>query len=117
MKKLLLFVIFLLQAVVQPFAFDAKSIHNVSIDTKNCTLTKDGRVFPLYGKVQIVDAFPDVTVKLVDAFADIDVQLVNSFPDDCGEVQLVDVFPDVRVQIVESFPGLEVKLVESFPGF
>ena len=79
MKKLLLLVIFLLQVVVQPFAFDAKSIHNVSIDTKNCTITKDGRVFPLHGKVQIVDAFPDFTVKIVDAFADIDMQLVNSF--------------------------------------
>lgn len=72
--------------------------------------------FKLYGKVQIVDAFPDVKVQIVDAFPDLKVQVVSSFPDDCGEWQFVDAFPDVKVQIVDAFPDVKIQYVSSFPG-
>jgi len=70
----------------------------------------------LYGKIQFVESFPDITVKVVDSFADLKVKIVDSFPDDCGEWEIVDSFPDLKVKIVESFPDIEIKFVESFPG-
>ena len=86
------------------------------IDKQNCTFTKDGKTFKLYGKVQIVNSFPDIKVQIVDSFSDVDVQIVNSFPDNCGKVQIVNSFPDVKVQIVNSFPDIKVRIVNSFPG-
>jgi hypothetical protein len=70
----------------------------------------------LYGKIQFVESFPDITIKVVDSFADLKVKIVDSFPDDCGEWEIVDSFPDLKVKIVESFPDIEIKFVESFPG-
>jgi len=70
----------------------------------------------LYGKIQFVDSFPDMTVQVVESFPDLKVKIVNSFPDDCGEWQIVDSFPDIKVKIVESFADIKVKFVESFPG-
>ena len=87
------------------------------IDKKNCTYTnKDGKTFNLYGKVKIVESFPDIKVQIVESFPDIEVKLVESFPNDCCKFKLVESFPDVKVQIVESFPDIKVKIVESFPG-
>lgn len=60
----------------------------------------------LYGKVQVVDAFPDIKVQVVDAFPDIRVQVVTAFPDQCGKWQFVDAFPDIKIQYVDAFPGL-----------
>jgi len=82
------------------------------IDFETCTFNG----FPLYGKVKIVESFPDITVQIVESFPDIKIKIVNSFPDDCGEWQIVESFPDVKIKIVESFPDLKVKFVESFPG-
>jgi hypothetical protein len=70
----------------------------------------------LYGKIQFVESFPDLTIMVVESFPDLKVKIVDSFPDDCGEWQIVDSFPDVKIKIVESFPDLEIKFVESFPG-
>ena len=70
----------------------------------------------LYGKVQIVDAFPDIKVEIVDAFPDIKVKWVDAFPDDCGEWQEVEAFPDFKIQIVDAFPDLKVQEVDAFPG-
>ncbi len=86
------------------------------IDKLNCTITKDGKTFPLYGKVQIVNSFPDIKVQIVKNFSDVQVQIVNSFPTDCGKVQIVNSFPDVKVQIVNSFPDVKIEVVNSFPG-
>ena len=87
------------------------------INKENCTYTnKDGKTFNLYGKVKIVEHFPDIKVQVVDSFEDLDVKLVESFPDQCGKVKIVESFPDVKVQIVEHFPDIKVKIVESFPG-
>ena len=82
------------------------------IDFENCTFNG----FPLYGKVKIVESFPDIKVQIVDSFPDLKVQLVNSFPDDCGKWQIVESFPDVKIKIVDSFPDIKIKFVESFPG-
>ena len=44
----------------------------------------------LYGKVQIVDSFPDFKVKVTTSFPDLKVKMVTSFPDECGEWQMVE---------------------------
>lgn len=70
----------------------------------------------LFGKIQFVEAFPDITVQVVESFPDLKVKIVDSFPDICGEWQIVDSFPDIKVQIVESFADIKIKFVESFSG-
>ncbi|MDR2972463.1 MAG: hypothetical protein LBU83_11135, partial [Bacteroidales bacterium] len=70
----------------------------------------------LYGKVKIVDVFPDFKVKIVDVFPDLKVKFVDVFPDSCGKWQIVDVFPDFTIQIVDVFPDFTIKLVDVFPG-
>jgi hypothetical protein len=70
----------------------------------------------LFGKIQIVDSFPDVKVQKVDSFPDIKVQWVDSFPDAPGKWQKVNSFPDFKVQFVDSFPDYKVQFVDSFPG-
>ena len=86
------------------------------IDAAACTITADGKTFPLAGKVQYVDAFPDFTVRWVDAFADLHVKDVDAFPDDCGLWQEVDAFPDFKVKVVNAFEDLKVRRVDAFPG-
>jgi hypothetical protein len=80
--------------------------------TKNCTY----KGMKLYGKIKIVDNFPDIKIKIVENFPDLKVKIVDNFPDKCGEWQIVDNFPDLKVQIVENFPDIKVKFVENFPG-
>lgn len=70
----------------------------------------------LHGKVQFVEAFPDIKIQYVNAFPDIKVKMVEHFPDDCGEWQTVEHFPDFKVQVVSAFPDIKVQLVEHFPG-
>ena len=70
----------------------------------------------LYGKVQVVNSFPDFKVKVVSSFPDLKVKKVSSFPDDCGEWQFVNSFPDFKVQFVDSFPDFTIQYVSSFPG-
>lgn len=70
----------------------------------------------LWGKVKVVDSFPDVKVKVVDSFPDLKVKTVDSFPDACGKWKFVDSFPDVKVKFVDSFPDVKIKFVDSFPG-
>ena len=71
---------------------------------------------PLYGKIELVDSFPDVKVQIVSAFPDLKVQLVNNFPNKCGQWQIVTAFPDTKVKIVESFPNIKIQYVDAFPG-
>lgn len=70
----------------------------------------------LYGKVKVVNSFPDIKVKVVNSFEDLDVQKVNAFADKCGKWQFVDSFADFKVQFVDSFPDITIKYVQSFPG-
>ena len=112
MKKLLIIALFAFMTV--PMMGQS---NGTKINKDNCTVTtKDGKTFNLYGKVKIVDAFPDLKVQIVDSFEDVDIKLVDAFPDQCGKVKLVQDFPDVKVQIVTSFPDIKVKLVDAFPG-
>ena len=72
--------------------------------------------YPLYGAIEIVDSFPDITVKEVTSFPDLKVELVSSFADDCGEWEIVESFGDVKIQFVDSFADIEIEYVTSFPG-
>ena len=88
----------------------------VKIDKENCTITKDGKTYKLYGKVKIVDSFEDIKVKIVDSFEDADIKIVDAFEDSCGKVKIVEHFEDVKVKIVDSFEDIKVKIVNSFEG-
>jgi len=81
-------------------------------DTTGCSY----KGFKLYGKIQVVDSWPDIKVQIVESFPDLKVKVVENFPDDCGEWQFVDSWPDLKVQFVEHFPDIKIKFVESFPG-
>ena len=63
---------------------------NEDIDPETCKY-KD---FKMYGKIEIVESFPDVKVQVVESFPDLKVKVVESFPDNCGEWEFVDNFPD-----------------------
>lgn len=89
-----------------------KSPGNPVISKEDCTC--NGK--KLYGKIKIVDSFPDLKVKVVESFPDIKIKIVSSFPDECGKWQFVDSFPDLKIQFVESFPDLKIQFVDSFPG-
>ena len=78
----------------------------------DCTLNG----FRLFGKVQVVKAFPDLKVQVVEAFPDLKVQRVDAFPDKCGKWQMVDAFPELKIQYVEAFPDLKIQRVKAFPG-
>jgi hypothetical protein len=106
--KLLGFAIALFLTVLMPMVVKAGG----KVDLEKCTF-KDKK---MYGKVQIVKSFPDITVKVVESFPDLQVQTVSSFPDACGKWQFVESFPDFKIKYVESFPDLEIKFVNSFPG-
>ena len=66
----------------------------VTINKDNCTITKDGKTYKLYGKVKIVDSFEDIKVKIVDSFEDV-------------KVKIVDSFEDIKIKIVDSFEGVK----------
>lgn len=83
-----------------------------SVSKGSCTF--NGK--KLYGKIQIVTAFPDVKVQEVTAFPDVKVQKVTSFPDSCGKWQIVTAFPDTKVQFVSAFPDVKIQYVTAFPG-
>ncbi|WP_202804462.1 hypothetical protein [Baaleninema simplex] len=83
-----------------------------NVDAETCTANG----FSLFGKVRVVESFPDLTVKIVDAFPDLNVQVVDAFPDRCGQWEFVESFPDIEIKFVESFPDIEIKFVDAFPG-
>ena len=89
---------------------------DVKIDKENCTITKDGKTYKLYGKVKIVDSFEDIKVKIVDSFEDADIKIVDAFEDSCGKVKIVEHFEDVKVKIVDSFEDVKIKIVDHFAG-
>lgn len=88
-------------------------------ETANCGKIKCDCTFngiQLWGRVEIVDAFADITVQEVDAFADLDVKEVTAFADECGEWEIVDAFGDFSVQMVSAFGDFDVRFVDNFPG-
>ena len=78
----------------------------------NCTW----KGIPLFGKVKVVNSFPDIEVEVVSSFPDLKVKKVNSFANSCGEWIFVESFPDFTVKFVSSFPDIKIKYVSSFPG-
>jgi len=70
----------------------------------------------LYGKIQYVENFPDVTVKVVENFPDLKVKVVENFADKPGLWKIVQNFPDYKIKMVENFPDIKVQFVENFPG-
>lgn len=70
----------------------------------------------IYGRIQIVDHFPDYKVKKVDHFPDIRVQFVDHFPDSPGKWKLVEHFPDFKIKWVDHFEDFKIKEVDHFPG-
>ncbi|MBR3492759.1 MAG: hypothetical protein IKH44_10730 [Bacteroidales bacterium] len=114
MKKTLILALLVLLSL--PIVAQSKD-KKPGFNKENCTfVTKDGKTFNLYGKVKIVESFPDIKVQIVESFEDLDVKIVENFPDQCGKIKLVENFPDVKVEIVNSFPDIKVKIVEAFPG-
>ena len=85
---------------------------------KEDKITKDGyfKGKKLWGRVQVVDSFPDFKVQVVEHFPDLNVQKVERFPDQIGLWQFVDKFPDFTIQYVDSFPDFTIQFVEHFPG-
>ncbi len=83
-----------------------------NVDESTCSF-RDKRLF---GKVKVVESFPDVRVKVVASFPDLKVKKVESFADECGEWQFVESFPDFTIQYVDSFADVEISMVPSFPG-
>ncbi|MBR1808079.1 MAG: hypothetical protein IJ776_01660 [Paludibacteraceae bacterium] len=73
MKRLILLLIVMAVGIGTIYAEKAV------IDKDNCTITKDGKTFKMYGKVKIVNNFEDVKVKIVDNFEDIKVKIVSNF--------------------------------------
>jgi hypothetical protein len=70
----------------------------------------------LYGRIQVVQHFPDVKVQVVEHFPDVRVQVVEHFPSSCGKWQMVEHFPDTKVQLVQHFPDVKIQYVKAFPG-
>lgn len=81
-------------------------------------ITGDGycKGIRLWGKVRVVNSFPDLKVQIVDSFPDLKVQQVTSFPDALGKWQFVTSGEDFTVQFVDAFPDIKIKFVNAFPG-
>ncbi len=112
MKQLL----FILATLFSATFISVANASDINIDTENCTITKDGKTYKLYGKVKIVDAFEDIKIKIVDAFEDADIKIVDAFEDTCCKIKIVDSFEDIKVKIVDSFEDIKIKIVDSFEG-
>ena len=70
----------------------------------------------LYGRIQVVNAQPDVRIQVVDAHPDIRVQWVRSHPTAPGRWQRVEAHPDYRVQFVDAHADYRVRFVDAHPG-
>ena len=110
MRKL--WAILLLLAVTFLFELTNAKVEAGGTVSSDCTF--EGR--KLYGKVQVVNSFPDLKVQVVSSFPDLKVQEVTAFPDSCGKWQRVESFPDLKIQFVNSFPDIKIEYVNSYPG-
>ena len=72
--------------------------------------------YKLYGKIKVVDNFPDIKVQVVKNFPDLKVKKVDHFPNQCGKWQFVKSFPDIKIKFVKNFPDIKIKYVNNFPG-
>ena len=117
MKKL--FFTLLFAAVVSSISASAQKIDlgKFVIDKNVCTITRksDGKVFPLHGRVEIVESAPDLRVEIVDHNPDVRA-MPHYNPYGCGMYDLVESAPVLRIEIVESAPDLRVEIVDHNPG-
>lgn len=70
----------------------------------------------VFGRIQLVESFPDVKVKVVGALPDLRVKRVRAHADGPGEWRIVEHFPDYKVQIVDALPDFTIQWVDAFPG-
>ena len=70
----------------------------------------------LWGRVRVVNSFPDLKVQIVDSFPDLKVKRVSAFPSKIGEWQFVTSGEDFTIQFVDVFPDIRIKFVDAFPG-
>jgi len=94
------------------FLISATLFAQHKVDKETCSYNG----IQLYGKVKIVEHFPDITIQVVENFADIDVKIVEEFPDECGKWKLVENFPDFKVKIVNKNADIKVRFIKYFPG-
>ena len=107
MKKLVLFVIVIAGAVLVSATRPIQDCKRKS--------NRSGKEIPLWGRVQVVNAHADFTVKVVNAHADLDVKKVNAFANSCGEWQFVEAHADFTVKFVDAHADFTIKYVNSFP--
>lgn len=89
---------------------------DVTIDKEHCTITKDGKIFPLYGTVKVVESgSADLIVKAVESGSrDLDVKIIdNGSTNECGEWKIVESGScDFTIKFVESGSAdLEIKVI------
>ena len=88
----------------------------VTIDKENCTITKDGKTFPLYGDVLVVDnSSADLEVRVVEhGSCDVEVKVVEvGSPTSCGEWKFVSSGYDFSIRYVEhGSADIEIKFIE-----
>ena len=89
---------------------------DVKIDKENCIITKDGKTYPLYGKVEVVKSGADFKVQIVNVGADLKVELVDVGANSCGKVEVVKVGADVKVEIVEVGSDIKVEITKVGAG-
>lgn len=70
----------------------------------------------VHGRIQFVNAFPDVKVQVVTALPDLRVKRVQALANKPGEWQIVDALPDYKVQVVDAFSDFTIQWVDAFPG-
>ena len=110
MKRIVTILLLALTTATFSFADDVK------IDRSNCTITKDGKTYPLYGKVEVVKSGADLKVQIVNVGADLKVELVNVGANSCGKVEVVEVGADVKVEIVEVGADIKVEIANVGAG-
>ncbi len=105
---------YLVYAILLNLSWTTNSVANArsGLDPTACSY----RGQPLFGRVQVVERFPDLKVAVVAARPDLRVQIVSGQPDRCGKWQFVEQFGQLRVQFVEQFADLEIQFVPTNPG-
>lgn len=71
---------------------------------------------PLWGRVRVVNSYPDFKVAVVSSYPDLRVQKVSSYPDSVGRWQFVNSYEDFSIQYVTSYPDFTIQFVDSYPG-
>ena len=111
-----LFIISVSALICQAAAAQTIKVGQFTIDKNVCTITTpDGKTFPLYGRVEIVDHSPDLRVEIVDHSPDIRAMEHHS-ANHCGEYTIVDHSPDIRIELVDHSPDLRIELVDHSPS-